>query len=276
MIFIYLVYFIRLNRLFFCVFQVSDWVRSWGHTHAHWRYMFWTELGVRQLVTNFYPDFGATYDNYTTAAHRAHVQRYLILHQHGGVYADLDMESLQPLDPLLNQYSCILSEEPPVHRAIIYNNTGPDVSNALMACRAKHPFLTFLINLLPSYKSRSRVESSVGSVFLSEALKLYRKSHNRAASNSVHVISAALLMPRHNVRLQPTLMQKCRNSTHLCIEGLELCKVLEASDYSSRLSKAAYTIRHWLDFQSSKIVNGLKTNIGTVLTAAQAITERPI
>jgi len=30
----------------------------------------------------------------------------------GGVYVDLDMESLRPMDPLLEGYTCLLGQEP--------------------------------------------------------------------------------------------------------------------------------------------------------------------
>ena len=41
--------------------------------------------------------------------------RYFVLFEHGGVYADLDSECLKPLHPIVEEYSCILSQEPLEH-----------------------------------------------------------------------------------------------------------------------------------------------------------------
>ena len=39
----------------------------------------------------------------------------MVLYEYGEVYADLDMEALRPLDDIVTQYSCILSQEPLEH-----------------------------------------------------------------------------------------------------------------------------------------------------------------
>ena len=41
--------------------------------------------------------------------------RYFVLYEHGGVYADLDSECLKPIQPIVEDYSCILSQEPLEH-----------------------------------------------------------------------------------------------------------------------------------------------------------------
>lgn len=38
-----------------------------------------------------------------------------MLYEHGGIYVDLDTESLHPIHPITEQYSCILAQEPFEH-----------------------------------------------------------------------------------------------------------------------------------------------------------------
>ena len=71
-----------------------------------------------------FPEFLDLYDGYNSEIQRADAVRYFLLYEYGGVYADLDFESLQPLDLFLGRkigttdvkvHGCIIGQEPFEH-----------------------------------------------------------------------------------------------------------------------------------------------------------------
>ena len=116
---------------------------GWLRNHPDWEHRFWTDADIRDFFVRHYPEFLATFDAYPKAIMRVDAFRYYLLYHYGGVYADLDYESIRPLDALLQQKSILLVPEP-WERV----RTGKSkcrgfsyvVSNALMASAAGHPF----------------------------------------------------------------------------------------------------------------------------------------
>lgn len=90
---------------------------GWRYHHPGWEYTLWTDADLRQLVAQRYPDFLPTFDSYVDPICRADLGRYLVLHAHGGVYADLDCECLKPVDALLSAGGVVLAAEPAEHAA---------------------------------------------------------------------------------------------------------------------------------------------------------------
>ncbi len=70
---------------------------------------------------------------------RANILRYLLLDQYGGVYLDLDLRCLQPLDSLRNE-SLVT---PPA------NPTG--INNAFIVSAPGHPFWKHVVESIPRY-----------------------------------------------------------------------------------------------------------------------------
>ena len=147
-------------------------MNSWQTQHPAWRYRFWTDDDIEKLVQTHYPSMLPVFDALQLKIEKIDIARYLILHQCGGVYADVDMESLQPFDLLLSGQSIVLSKEPDTHT---YREIGgAPVSNAFMAAEPRHPFLDYLIGQLrhldPSSRDASKVLERTGPVRLTRAL----------------------------------------------------------------------------------------------------------
>lgn len=123
-----------------------DCVNSWKRLHPDWEYRLWTDDESEAFVARHYPDFLETFRNYPYNIQRADAIRYLVLHQLGGVYADLDYECLQPLDPLLSGHSAIIGLEPENHAASF--KVDHRLCNALMASEPGHPFMAAVIRHL--------------------------------------------------------------------------------------------------------------------------------
>ena len=132
--------------------------------------MLWTDLSSRQLIADHYPWFLSTFDGYKYNIQRADAIRYFVLHRYGGVYMDLDIGCIRPIDPLM-KFPVILPLTKPV-----------GISNDLMFSTRGHPFMeqviraliTFDINYWLNYPT---VMFSTGPMFLSVQYSLYTKTH---------------------------------------------------------------------------------------------------
>ena len=132
--------------------------------------MLWTDAGSREFIAEHYPWFLDNFDDYRYSIQRADAIRYFVLHHYGGVYLDLDVGCLRPLDQLLT-FPVILPKTIPV-----------GVSNDLMFAERGHPFLAQTIHNLITFDhswvlNYPTVMFSTGPMFLSAQYGLYTASH---------------------------------------------------------------------------------------------------
>lgn len=116
---------------------------TWKTFHPDWEFRLWTDEDNREFLRNHYSWFLPIYDNYPEHIMRVDAVRYFILYHFGGGYADLDVECLRPLGPLLEGKQVLFGLENPAHLAL---QEARDrlltkiVGNAFMASVPKHPF----------------------------------------------------------------------------------------------------------------------------------------
>ncbi|KAK3595736.1 hypothetical protein CHS0354_025361 [Potamilus streckersoni] len=157
--------------------KVAILVRSWSTFHPTWQYMFWTDHAARCLVRDKHNNLLPTYDGYIENIRRSDAIRYIIVYEYGGVYADMDMESLRSLDPIIRKYSCILAQEPYEH-SIMEGNFENLAINAFMACAKKHPFMKLAIKRLVDFSHFWNVLDSTGPHFLTFIYRVYLSQSN--------------------------------------------------------------------------------------------------
>ena len=149
------------------------WRLSWLRNHPHWQHHLWTDLENRQLVKNEYPWLLHFYDNLPRHIQRVDIVRYLILFKYGGVYADLDVDCLKPIDDLLKK---------PVVLGRISNDDDwlHNIPNAFMASAAKHEFWMFVIHLSMSRMALNLItEDITGPILIRDAYRLYMQYNPR-------------------------------------------------------------------------------------------------
>ena len=106
---------------------------TWRAQHPGWQYRLWDGAEVDQLLASARPDLHALYRAYPHWVQRADAARYLILHEHGGVYADLDIQ-------------CVGSFDTVADADLLLAPTAPfGLSNDLMAATPGHPLLVLLL-----------------------------------------------------------------------------------------------------------------------------------
>lgn len=138
----------------------SRWVPVWRQCHASWERAFpghtvryWDDDDMERLVRDVYPQFARVYGAYTRQIQRADMARYLVLHAHGGIYADSDYQCVRGFAHLLPRGRVSLAESP---------HSGEIVQNALMASTPRHPFWAYVLRELLANVYVSDVVLSTG------------------------------------------------------------------------------------------------------------------
>ena len=144
--------------------------QSWKKHHPDWEYRFWTDDDLDRLVEEHAPDLLPQWEAYPNHIQRVDAARYVMLREFGGMYADLDLECLKPMDGLLE------------HEVVLPNTTPFGLSNQLMLSRPGHPLFDFAIQSLPaSFRKwyrwwiprHVRILASTGPLFITGRVRAY-------------------------------------------------------------------------------------------------------
>ncbi|WAR63846.1 hypothetical protein PtB15_16B5 [Puccinia triticina] len=172
--------------------QIPDrWIpvrESCVSAHESWEYMLWTDKSGRELIEREYLWFLPIYDGYRYPIQRADAVRYFILHHYGGVYMDLDIGCIRPMDSLL-RFDLILPQTVPV-----------GISNDLMFSAKGHPFMDFIIHRLGQFDHDYRlnyatVMFSTGPMALSALLNLFRRSPSFGLTPGMPAFGPVRILP---------------------------------------------------------------------------------
>ncbi|MFH1983259.1 MAG: glycosyltransferase [Pseudomonadota bacterium] len=165
--------------------RFASFVHGWVHHHPGWRHILWTDRSSRQYVRGRYPALLPLYDAYDANIKRVDMFRYLVMLGIGGVYADLDVECLAPMQPLLDTgRTCILGLEPELHAQRLYGRARL-VSNAVLASAAGHPFWTHVIGVMESCCREKDVLSATGPMMLTSAVDSFPAADVRLLPSAV-------------------------------------------------------------------------------------------
>jgi hypothetical protein len=151
------------------------YAHSWREMHPGWEYRLWTDEANRAFIAEYYPRLLPTYDGYTYGIQRADAVRYCLLHHFGGVYADLDIECLQPIDGLIARGGFQAALEP-VEQGLRLGQASL-LSNAFMISPAGHPLLAAVIDALIENPARAfthrHVLETTGPLMLDRVFRAY-------------------------------------------------------------------------------------------------------
>lgn len=120
--------------------HLAGYVSTWREHHPGWEHRLWTDESMPALRNQDLYDRTEQIAPRNVGQFRADIARYELLHAHGGVYVDVDMECLRPIDPLLDRVTAFACWE----------REGRWVNNAILGATPGHPFLEALIAGLPA------------------------------------------------------------------------------------------------------------------------------
>jgi Anp1/Glycosyltransferase sugar-binding region containing DXD motif len=148
---------------------------TWQQKNPDWSYRLWTDRDLLEFVAEHYPDLLKVFCGYRQGVKRADAGRYLLLHHFGGVYADIDTECCQSLEPLTSEDRVILCYEPHAHWAPTIASRGLPclLFNGVMASPAGHPFWSHLTKIIKTMEHVSNVLDSTGPCVLTSAYLNY-------------------------------------------------------------------------------------------------------
>ena len=86
-------------------------MNTWKVYNPDWKYHLWNRKEMDRLVKEEFPYFCDTYYNFPYDIQRWDAIRYMILYKYGGLYVDLDIECLKPIDPILKNINLGIGEE---------------------------------------------------------------------------------------------------------------------------------------------------------------------
>lgn len=135
---------------------LRDCYASWRESNPDWSYRLWEDDDCDRFIEEQYPDVLERYRSCPLGIQKADIFRVCVVHRFGGVYADLDMMCLRPLDDLLRDHSIrsgdlVLSTEPRAHM-VLYRNERFErlICNAFFLAGKGHPVLGEMIRRIPS------------------------------------------------------------------------------------------------------------------------------
>ena len=168
------------------------YVKSVVDLHPDWQYWFWTDDDRECYMRSRHPELLDLFDNnYTEPSYRTSLVQYLLLYDYGGVYLDLDVQALKPLDIWTHIASSVLSHEPYEQTFFAHLRRRPNVISAVMATRPEHPFFKLLQeNLLKYHQTCPSLNLNANRVFhVDNIYQLYLRSRpNVKQSDDVMVI----------------------------------------------------------------------------------------
>ena len=94
-----------------------------------WDYVLLTDDDCNIFCQKYFPDFWPTFRDFDYNIQRADAIRYMWLYIHGGLYLDLDIELLHPLDELFISDNDVF--------LVCSSNVGNVVTNSIMASKPK-------------------------------------------------------------------------------------------------------------------------------------------
>ncbi len=194
--------------------------QTWQTHHPTWEFRLWTDADNREFIRRQYAWFLPIYDNYPENIMRVDAVRYFILHYYGGVYADLDVECLRALDPLLADRQLLLGLEHPLHaKSPLARSRGLQniVGNAVMASAPQHPFWEHVFKQLIAFHRAPGPLDATGPFFLTRASGSY------AHPEQINVASHQAFYPISNEKPWSELSR----------------------DLQTQVAQEAYTIHHW-------------------------------
>lgn len=149
----------------------AKWHERTKEVLSQYEHILWSLDEMRDLIQSKYGWFLDTFDKYPSDMHRADAARYFILHEHGGVYMDMDYV------PTMDFYEYLSTKEPSfLESPFLYNEK---VGSALMSSPQRHVFWQTAFQVLQERKDYVNVVRATGPGMLSAAVERYERSGQR-------------------------------------------------------------------------------------------------
>ena len=160
--------------------QYEDALESCRSVHANWTHLQWTEEGASAFMKDYYPELLPLYMHNTKSIDSTKMLKYALLEVYGGVYLDLDVTCLQPLDELRSLPFLTLGAYP------------AGVDESFLLSRRNHPLLRQLLRRVERRAERWRLALvadlfNAGSVYFKNDWMRYMRRLGRRKEETAFV-----------------------------------------------------------------------------------------
>ena len=138
---------------------ISKCVASLRQLNPHWEHRFYTDDDWESLITECSLVDRESFLRFPTGIQRADIFRAVALYEKGGVYADVDLVAIRPLDSMISaavesgliaeDTEMILATDHPVHSRVIYGG-GEVLMNNFMISVPRARFLELYLHRMMS------------------------------------------------------------------------------------------------------------------------------
>lgn len=177
--------------------HLQEYEITWKQNNPNFEHLFWDEKSINQLIDEINVDWiKETYNSFPLMIQKIDFAKYIILYYIGGVYVDMDMKSIKPLDTLLELPS--MKDKKVILSNLTYDfsqriiflmsghiNVKNLVNNGVIICEPKHEILFKTMEY--GYKNKSNffknksnflyIFYSTGPLALSNSLIDYTKNN---------------------------------------------------------------------------------------------------
>lgn len=155
-------------------------MESFQFMNPGWEWRFYTDEDCLRWVADRCPRLLRAYQGYKTGIHRADFFRILLLYYEGGVYADIDMECLRPLDELLSRLpagkSVYLPRDHPIHERIHFGGRAMWMNDFMIAAPGDPligEVLRWMMHSPPSSGSSANAVMETGPGIISAVIEMH-------------------------------------------------------------------------------------------------------
>ena len=230
-------------------YTAAQRIRTWIKQNPSWEYRLWTNEDNLRFMSEHYPQHLAMFKGYKQEIKRADAVRYFLLDHYGGLYVDLDFESLRPIDPLLKGRGLVIGQEPWAHSHVLYD-VDRLICNAFMASCPHHPFWKTVHAELQArrhiVKGGKHVMDATGPRMLNDAVNAYEKSEI-AVSWPLFVPEPDSVYPYFDPQ-NPQLRSVCGTTAKpgLSARRNSSCeKLRKLGFYNAPLGPRSFAVHHW-------------------------------
>lgn len=134
--------------------------QTWKRDYPEWEYILWDKEKMDDFVQSHYPQYWKQYNQFPYPIQRCDAIRYLFLYEIGGMYVDLDYESIRSIEPLIKGKTCCFSEEQgedDYYRKLFGRDAPYFFNNAMMLSIPKHFFIKQIIKAV--FEEEGKIET---------------------------------------------------------------------------------------------------------------------
>ena len=151
-------------------------IESWKKHYPKYQHVLWTDKSIEEFVHTHFSWYLQTWNKLRPFIKKVDTVRYMWMFHYGGIYADIDMDSIKRFsfeDPKYEGSAMI-----PVQSKDLQWEKGSDASSpALLTSSKGHPFWIFMLNSI-SKRYHLPVLKATGPIALADALLEYTSDHS--------------------------------------------------------------------------------------------------